>query len=89
VTISSITPSSSFAGTVIDAVITGTNFAPGMAVGFENGSGPAPTANNVIVQNSSMITLTITVKSGGGGRDHIWDLRVGSAVLPNAFGVVK
>jgi Lysyl oxidase len=89
VTISSINPSSSFAGAVVDAVITGTNFAPGMAVGFENGSGPAPTAGNVIVQNSSMITLTITLKSGGGGGDHLWDVRVGSAVLPNAFSVVK
>jgi hypothetical protein len=62
VTITSITPNSSWAGTVV-AVIKGTNF--GMAVGFENGSGPAPVVSNVTVQDSSTIALVTTVKSGG------------------------
>ena len=39
VAVTSITPSNIWAGTVADAVIKGTNFAEGMAVGFENGSG--------------------------------------------------
>jgi hypothetical protein len=90
VTITSITPSSAFVGTVINAVITGTNFAPGIAVGFENGSGPAPVASNVTVQDSSTIALTISVKSGKNGNgDPVWDLRVGPVVLPNAFTVQR
>ncbi len=89
VTITSITPSSTWAGTMVDAVIKGTNFADGLAVGFENGSGPAPVASNVTVLDSTTITLTVTVKSNGNASDRIWDLRVGSAVLPNAFEVLK
>jgi hypothetical protein len=58
-------------------------------VGFENGSGPAPVASNVAVLDSSTITPTVTVKSGGNASDRIWDLRVGSAVLSNAVEVLK
>ena len=89
VTITAITPNDAWGGAVVDAMITGTNFAAGMAVGFENGSGPAPIASNVTVLNSTTITLTIGVKQGGGSGDRIWDVRVGSAVLPNAFEVLK
>ena len=76
-------------GTVVDAVIKGTNFAEGMAVGFENGSGSAPVVSNVTVLDSSTITLTVTVKQVKNATDRVWDLRVGSAVLPNAFEVLK
>ena len=89
ITITSITPNNGFAGAIFDAVIKGTNFAPGIAVGFENGSGPAPVASNVVVQDSNTIALTITTKQAGGNGDHVWDLRVGSEVLPNAFTVQK
>ena len=89
VTIASITPSKTSAGTIVDAVIKGANFAEGMAVGFENGSGPAPVASNVTVLDSSTITLTVTVKQVKNSTDRIWDLRVGSAVLANAFEVLK
>jgi hypothetical protein len=90
VTITSISPATTFVGTIIDAMITGTNFTPGIAVGFENGSGPAPVASNVTVLNSSTISLTITVKQQGGKiADPVWDLRVGSKVLPNAFTVER
>lgn len=88
-TITSITPSSIWAGTVVDVVIKGTNFAEGMAVGFENGSGPAPVASNVNVLDSTTIALTVTVKPGGNASDRIWDVRVGSAVLTNGFQVLR
>jgi hypothetical protein len=40
--------------------------------------------------NSSTIVATVTVKGGGGRRsDPIWDVRVGSALLRNAFEVVR
>jgi len=90
VTITSITPNSTFVGAVMDAVIKGTNFVQGLAVGFESGSGQAPTASNVVVLDSTTISLTISVKQGAGkSGDPVWDLRVGSAVLPNAFTVQR
>ena len=89
VTVESVTPSSIWAGTIVDLVIRGTNFAEGMAVGFENGSGPAPVASNVTVLDSTTIALTVTVKPGGNASDRVWDVRVGSAVLTNAFEVLK
>ena len=89
VTVDSIDPSSMLIGDVVDVTITGSNFAPGMAVGFENGSGPAPIASNVTVLNSSTITATVTVKISGRRGDPIWDVRVGSAVLRDAFEVVR
>ena len=69
--------------------IKGTNFSPGVAVGFENGSGPSPVATNVTVLDSTSISLTVTVKQSGGNGDRVWDVRVGSAVLPNGFEVLK
>ena len=89
VTVSSISPASSFVGDIIDAVITGTNFATGMAVGFEGGSGPAPVPSNVTVLSSTTISLTISIKQSGKPGDPVWDVRVGSAVLPNAFTVQR
>ena len=90
VTISSISPNSALAGSFVDAQISGTNFTPGIAVGFEGGSGPAPTVSNITVLNTNTISVTITVKSGGKpGNDPVWDLRVGSAIKPNAFTVLR
>jgi Lysyl oxidase len=89
VSITSISPNAAAPGSVVDAIITGTNFSPGVAVGFENGSGPSPVASNVTVLNNTTISLTVTVKQKGGGGDPVWDLRVGSAVLQNAFEVLK
>jgi hypothetical protein len=89
VTVSSITPNSGSPGSSIsNAVIKGSGFAAGMAVGFENGSGPAPTAKNVRVVDANTITLTITIKAGGSRRERLWDVRVGSGVLPKGFKVV-
>ena len=80
----SITPNSTQPGTAVNVTITGTGFSSGIAVGFENGSGPAPTISNVKVVNSTTITATVTVKKGG-KQGRVWDLRVGSGVLFRAF----
>ena len=90
VSISSMTPTSLKQGTSIQVTITGSGFAAGMAVGFENGSGPAPSASNVIVDSPTQIRATVSLnKNGGGKAPRIWDLRVGSAVLPRALTITK
>jgi hypothetical protein len=86
--ISSITPNSLRSGSSVNVVIKGSGFAPGMAVGFENGSGPAPIARNVVVVDPNTITATVSVKSGGAPRTRYWDLRVSSAILQRGFAIV-
>lgn len=85
VTILSISPNRTSPGTSVDVTITGSGFAPGMAVGFENGTGPAPVARNVTFVNDTTYRATVVVKSGGGKHARTWDVRVGPAVLPRAF----
>jgi Lysyl oxidase len=88
VVVSSITPNTAPQGSLIPVTITGSGFAAGMGVSFENGSGARPVASNVTVVDSTTITATVTVKSGGGPRsDRVWDVRVGSGVLANGFAV--
>jgi len=88
VVVSSITPNTAPQGSLIPVTITGSNFAAGMGVSFENGSGARPVASNVTVVDSTTITATVSVKSGGGPRsDRVWDVRVGSGVLANSFTV--
>ena len=78
VTINSITPNTAWVGTITnDVTISGSNFTPGIAVGFENGSGPMPVASNINVLDSSTIVMTVTIKNGGGNGAGTWDLRVG------------
>jgi Lysyl oxidase len=90
VTITSIDPSLGWVGTSFSADIFGTNFATGIAVGFEGGSGPAPVASDVIVHDSGHITAVVTIKNGGKpGTSSYWTLRVGSATKPNAFQVLR
>lgn len=88
VVVSAIAPSSMRRGTVVSVTITGSGFAPGMAVSFEGGSGPRPTASNVVVQSATTITANVTVKSGGSARPRVWDVRAGSGLLPGGFTVL-
>jgi lysyl oxidase len=81
VVVSAISPNRVSLGSVVPVTITGSGFAAGMGVSFENGSGPRPTASNVIVHDTDMITANVTVKQGGSGRNQVWDVRVGSGVL--------
>lgn len=87
VVVTSIQPSSAARGSLTTVTITGSGFAAGMQVSFENGSNPRPTVSNVRVLDANTITANVTVKSGGGGRDRVWDVRVGSSVLPDGFTV--
>ena len=88
VTIASVSPNSAAQGTTVVVTITGTGFTAGMAVGFENGTGPAPVARNVTFVNATTYRATVVVKSGGGKQPRAWDVRVGSAVLPRGFTIV-
>jgi lysyl oxidase len=90
ITISSVTPNSILVGTVVDVTIKGSNFTPGIAVGFENGAGPTPVASNVTVLDSNTIVATVSVKRNGGRSDDpIWDVRVGPTVFSNGFEVIR
>ena len=87
VTVTSISPNTVQPGKSVNVTITGAGFAQGMAVGFENGSGPAPVASNVVVVNSTTITATVSAKNGGGKQARVWDVRVGAGTLFRAFTV--
>jgi len=65
------------AGTSVTMTITGSGFAPGARVIFENGTGgPTPTMTNVVVVNETTITGTFTSKKDGPKRNRFWDVRV-------------
>ncbi|MBN1248403.1 MAG: S8 family serine peptidase [Anaerolineae bacterium] len=86
--VAAIDPSAVWAGTT-SATITGEGFQPGAQVTFEGGKGPAPTASNVAVVDSTIITLDITAKAP---KMTIWDVRVTNpdgqaAVLPGGLTV--
>jgi Lysyl oxidase len=88
VVVTSIQPSSSPRGSLTPVTITGSGFTAGVQVSLENGSNPRPTVSNVRVLDANTITADVAVKSGGGGRDRVWDVRVGSSVLPDGFTVL-
>jgi Lysyl oxidase/IPT/TIG domain len=85
VTVQSIFPNSGSIGSLVPVTITGTGFADGMSVTFENGSGARLTASDVAVVNESTITAVVTIRKRGQGTDNVWDVRVGSAVLVDGF----
>jgi PKD repeat protein len=89
VNVESIDPNTMASGDTINVTITGTGFANGASVTFENGSGPAPAASITAI-DSTTISASVSSKSGGPRRDRVWDVRVtnpdGSAgVLPGGF----
>jgi hypothetical protein len=82
------------AGSSIEVTITGSGFASGATLGFENGSGPAPSASDVNVAVDGTITATITAKAGGPRRNRVWDVRVtnpdgGSGVLAGGLTITN
>ena len=80
-----------------NVTVSGSGFAAGADLTFENSSGPTPTASNVQVvdvDNDGVldITATVTLKSGGPPRNRVWDVRVtnsdgSSGVLVDGFTV--
>lgn len=90
--VTSISPNAARIGQTVQVTISGYGFSQGMAVGFEGGNGPRPEVSNVVLASDSdtvdLITATVTVPAKRkGGRDPVWNLRVGSSVLPDAFTV--
>ena len=90
VTVTSIAPNSGRIGDLIPVDITGTGFTPGIAVSFANGSGAKLTVSDVVVDSPTAISALVTVQKSGSTRnaDTVWDLRVGNAVLSEAFVVL-
>jgi len=89
VAVESISPNWIRAGSIITTTINGSGFTPGMSVRFENGSGQRPAATVTgVSSDGKTITANVTVKKGGKpAPDRVWDVRVGTAVLPDAFTV--
>lgn len=90
--VTSISPNAARIGQTVQVTISGYGFSQGMAVGFEGGNGPRPEVSNVVLASDSdtvdLITATVTVPAKRkGGRDPVWNLRVGTSVLPDAFTV--
>jgi hypothetical protein len=91
----SITPNTAPAGATVQVTIAGYGFSDGMTVTFEGGNGPRPIASNVRLASDTatldMITATVTVPNKKhGGRNPVWDVRVGSGgVLSRAFTVTQ
>jgi len=94
VTVDAISPTSITAGSSVGVTITGSGFAAGAAVSFENGTGPAPSVSGVTVVDGGTMTATVSTKSGGPPGSRVWDVRVtnpdgSSGVLSGGFTVMK
>ncbi len=87
VIVSTIEPFAVERGSVEHVTITGSGFAEGVAVTFENGSGPRPKASDVNVVDANTITAYVTVKVGGPQNTQFWDVRIGSGILPGGLTV--
>jgi hypothetical protein len=90
--VTSISPNSVQLPITFVATIGGTGFGDDAQVTLDNGSGPTPTVTDVSVVDSSTITATITVKSGGPPKPRNWDVTVtsggASATLPAGLTVL-
>ena len=77
VVVSSISPNTVASGPAVGVTVSGSGFAPGAGVTFENGTGGStPTVSNVVVVNATTITATVTARTGGPKRNRQWDVRV-------------
>lgn len=90
VTVTGISPNvASETGPAVDVVISGTGFADGMQVSFENGTGSQPVASQVVVLDDTTISASVSVKTKGRRNpDNVWDVRVGTGVLKDGFTIV-
>jgi hypothetical protein len=86
VAVSGISPSTASRGSTVRVTITGSGFAPGMPVSFENGWGPRPTISSIDYSGvPSTISATVAVKRSA--KPSAWDVRVGTGVLAGGFKV--
>jgi hypothetical protein len=91
VTVDSISPNTMPPGTTIDVTITGSGFAAGADVTFENGRGPAPRADVTTVVGNTIEATVTTHKNAKPG--IVWDVRVtnpdgSTGVLAGDFNVL-
>ena len=92
VSVAAIVPDSMAPGTTVSVTITGSGFAAGASVTFENGSGKTPIATVTSV-TSTTIEATVTVGTGGPRRPRVFDVRVtnpdsSTGLLAGGFTVV-
>jgi beta-lactam-binding protein with PASTA domain len=91
-TVTSISPNSTGLATTLDATISGTGFANDAQVSFTNGTGPAPRVTSLTFVDSTTLSVTIQIRSGGPKRTRVWDVTVlsggSSATLVNGFTIV-
>ena len=77
VNVVSINPATADRGQQFTMTISGSGFASGASVSFENGSGPAPTASNVVVApDGNSLTATVQIQNKGKKGPKTWDVRV-------------
>jgi len=75
--VSSISPSSMKRGTSVTVVVTGTGFAPGASLAFQNGEGAQPVAGSVsVAADGTSLTATVRVGTSGPKRNRYWDVVV-------------
>jgi thermitase len=91
-TVASITPSSLGTNTTAGVEITGSAFAPGASLVFENGKGPAPSVSGVLVVDETTLTANVQIQNGGPPKTRYWDVLVtnpdgASATLPGGLTV--
>ena len=86
-TVTAISPSSinraDLPGGVL-VTITGTGFTGAPVVTFQNGSGPTPSAANVVLTDAQTLTATVSGNSGGPPKLRTWDMVVTLANGVNA-----
>ncbi|HEY3475964.1 MAG TPA: hypothetical protein VGK56_15235, partial [Anaerolineales bacterium] len=87
-----ITPNSAQANTVLNVTVTGTGFANGATIQFEDAQGTPPQVTGVEVVNANTIVITLNAAVDAGAVTQVWDVRVTNpdgnfAVLPDAFTV--
>jgi hypothetical protein len=75
-TISGLSPNSVKRGGKVNTILSGSGFAQGIKVQFQNGEGPAPTVNGVTMMDAETLSVSISTKSGGPARNLYWDVVV-------------
>jgi hypothetical protein len=91
VSVSGLSPQQGAIGDLVPITITGTGLTDSLGVSFENGSGAKLTVTDVSASgDGTRIDAILTISKRGNPRnpDTLWDLRVGDAVLPDAFLVI-
>lgn len=77
VSVDSIVPNEGSKNTSVDVTIYGSGFVSGAQVTLVNGNGPTPSVSGELVSDDgTTITATITIKNGGPRGDISWDVTV-------------